>query len=313
MMAKKKFYAVRVGRKPGVYLTWDDCKKQTDGYGGAQYKSFPTRAEADDFVAGKASTAKPKRTTTRTASTAMTTGPVDITVYTDGGNRNTGNVQGGQVKPTDKSAWAYQIEWGQQTLTGTSGEWGATNNRMEVMALIQALDRLTQLNQTDAKILVVTDSKYVLNPIQQHWLAGWQKRGWRRASGELVNAELWKVVAAQLQNFPHLDFKWVKGHANTSGNNLVDGLLNQTMDQMKPGQPIPDHHTTAAMPDRTSQAATVDLVKGHSTRPKSTATEKQAPVSAAPTPKKRPVSKQQTEHSVSAMESIVSDWKNDLS
>jgi len=310
-MAKKKFYAVRVGRKPGVYLTWDDCKKQTDGYGGAQYKSFPTRAEAEAFIAGKASPAKPKRSTTSTASPTVTTGKVDITVYTDGGNRNTGNVQGGQVKATDKSAWAYQIEFGTQTLTGTSGEWGATNNRMEVMALIQALDRLTQLDQTEAKILVVTDSKYVLNPIQQHWLAGWKKRGWRRSSGELVNAELWKVVDAQLQNFPHLDFKWVKGHANTSGNNLVDGLLNQTMDQMKPGQPIPTQHATAAVPKRAARSEQVDLLQGHSAKPKAKTTKAPAPTEPAPKPK--PVSKQQTAHSVSAMESIVSDWKNGLS
>lgn len=49
-MAKKKFYAVKTGKTPGVYLTWDDCKAQVDGFSGAVYKSFPTREEAETFA-----------------------------------------------------------------------------------------------------------------------------------------------------------------------------------------------------------------------------------------------------------------------
>lgn len=51
-MAKKKYYAVKKGKTPGIYLTWNDCKAQTDGYSGAIYKSFPTREEAENFVRG---------------------------------------------------------------------------------------------------------------------------------------------------------------------------------------------------------------------------------------------------------------------
>lgn len=49
-MAKKKYYGVKVGKTPGVYLTWEQCKSQVDGYSGAVYKSFPTLAEAEEFV-----------------------------------------------------------------------------------------------------------------------------------------------------------------------------------------------------------------------------------------------------------------------
>lgn len=49
-MAKKKYYGVKVGKTPGVYLTWEKCKSQVDGYSGAVYKSFPTLAEAEEFV-----------------------------------------------------------------------------------------------------------------------------------------------------------------------------------------------------------------------------------------------------------------------
>ena len=49
-MAKKKYYGVKVGKTPGVYLTWEECKNQVDGYSGAMYKSFPTLAEAEEFA-----------------------------------------------------------------------------------------------------------------------------------------------------------------------------------------------------------------------------------------------------------------------
>ena len=53
-MAKKKYYAVQKGRVPGVYLTWDECKKQVDGFSGAAFKSFSTMEEARQFVKGAA-------------------------------------------------------------------------------------------------------------------------------------------------------------------------------------------------------------------------------------------------------------------
>ncbi|MFC6182108.1 ribonuclease H family protein [Lactiplantibacillus daowaiensis] len=318
-MAKTKFYAVRKGYHPGIYTTWADCQKQTNGYGGAQFKSFTTRSEAEVFMQGHATASKPAK---KAAQTSVPVGKADITVYTDGGNRNTGNVQGGQVKTTDKSAWAYQIELPDQTLTGTSGEWGATNNRMEVMALIQALDRLTILDKTEANILVITDSKYVLNPIQQHWLSGWRKRGWRRSNGELINAELWKIVDQQLKNFSHLDFHWVKGHATTNGNVTVDHLLNQTMDQMTPGKPIPEHHATAKTPTRAPKTAQGDLFKAAPVTTTKVTAKPKTPLQSATTPApksatpKQPdpaghlANDQQKAHSISAMESIVNDWKN---
>ena len=49
-MAKKKYYAVKKGKTPGIYLTWNDCKAQTDGYSGAIYKSFQSAEEAENFV-----------------------------------------------------------------------------------------------------------------------------------------------------------------------------------------------------------------------------------------------------------------------
>lgn len=61
--------------------------------------------------------------------------------YTDGGTRNTGVYKGGHVKKTDKAAWAYLIEWDDQKVHGSGGEYGATNNKMEQTALINALKK----------------------------------------------------------------------------------------------------------------------------------------------------------------------------
>ena len=49
-MAKKKYYAVKVGKTPGIYLTWEDCKSQVEGVSGAVYKSFPTLLEAEEYI-----------------------------------------------------------------------------------------------------------------------------------------------------------------------------------------------------------------------------------------------------------------------
>jgi len=59
-MAKQKYYAVRAGKTPGIYLTWDDCRKQVHGVAGAQYKSFPTAEEAAAYLKGSDMTASPE-------------------------------------------------------------------------------------------------------------------------------------------------------------------------------------------------------------------------------------------------------------
>lgn len=64
-MAKKKFYGVKSGVTPGVYEDWDSCKKQVDGFSGAEYKSFPTRKDAEAFVNGEKTTQEPKAQETK--------------------------------------------------------------------------------------------------------------------------------------------------------------------------------------------------------------------------------------------------------
>ncbi|WP_125544670.1 ribonuclease H family protein [Levilactobacillus lindianensis] len=230
----QKYYAVRKGKKPGIYRTWPETQRQVNGFSGAQYKSFGTAAEAQAFMTGQA---EAKSTTKRRQATPTSAAPIDadITVYTDGGSRNTGNVAGGHVRAEDKAAWAYRIELPDRVEKGSDGEFGATNNRMEIMAFQNALQHLVDLGVTDQKICFVLDSRYVLNAVTQGWLAGWKRRGWKRSAGPLANAELWQEVDRLLPQFAHLSYQWTKGHATNQGNVFVDHLLNETMDRMSAG------------------------------------------------------------------------------
>ncbi|PAK68674.1 ribonuclease H, partial [Staphylococcus haemolyticus] len=73
-------------------------------------------------------------------------------VYTDGGSRNHGNVKDGHVKASDKAAWAFLIKDGHQKHSRSGGEFGATNNRMEIMALLEALKYLKSHNMQNEQI-----------------------------------------------------------------------------------------------------------------------------------------------------------------
>lgn len=228
-----KYYAVRKGQHPGIYTSWPEAQKEVSGFSGAEFKGFNIEAEAREFMGEKP--------VVHTASGDLIIG------YTDGGTRNSGNVKGGHVKTTDPAAWAYRLELPDKVLSDSAGEWGATNNRMEIMAFIKALEALIEEHQQKADITLVLDSKYVLDAINKGWLKGWQRRGWRRSGGELMNVELWQQVSRLLPQFPNLSLVWTKGHADNQGNIFVDSLLNKTMDAMvKAGRPIgkPTHVDT---------------------------------------------------------------------
>ncbi len=265
-----KFYAVKKGRKPGVYRTWEDARKQVEGYSGAEYKSFPKITDATEYLAWDRETVhqvfqkdedslqkaiakiqKESRKIKQNPATSTSvpkpkalnrvnkSNPSDFfaTIYTDGGTRNTGNFKGGHVRATDKAAWAYLIEWqedGQQKSTyDSNGEFGATNNKMELTALIEALKKLLELGFNEKPLLFVLDSQYVLNPITKGWLENWKKRGWTKSTkGAIANLECWQELDQLLDKFSQAKFEWTRGHAQNRGNEFVDHTLNKFMDQM---------------------------------------------------------------------------------
>ncbi len=109
------------------------------------------------------------------------------------------------------------------------GEAQTTNNRMELLAAIHALETL----ERETEITIVTDSNYVKNGITA-WIFGWKKNGWKNAAKKPVkNAELWQRLDAA--NARHkVTWEWVKGHAGHPENERADALARAGMAPFKP-------------------------------------------------------------------------------
>ena len=107
------------------------------------------------------------------------------------------------------------------------GELSTTNNRMELMAVIQALSALKR----PCEVTLFLDSQYVLKGITE-WLPGWKAKGWRTASKQPVkNVELWQQLDALVQQGGHrIDWRWVRGHNGDPGNERADALANRGVD-----------------------------------------------------------------------------------
>lgn len=118
--------------------------------------------------------------------------------------------------------------WGALLVSGANekelfgGEPLTTNNRMELLAVIRALEALNR----PCRIVLHTDSQYVQKGISE-WIQGWKARGWKTAAKAPVkNADLWQQLDAARQ--PHqIEWRWVKGHAGHAGNERADQLANR--------------------------------------------------------------------------------------
>jgi ribonuclease HI len=141
-----------------------------------------------------------------------------VVIYTDGACR--GNPGPG--------GWGALMLYADHKKTLLGAEDHTTNNRMELMAAIQALASLRET----CKIDLYTDSQYVQKGISE-WLDGWKKRQWKKADKKLVkNADLWQLLDKEASRH-QIKWHWVKGHSGHPENDLVDSLANQAIDELK--------------------------------------------------------------------------------
>ncbi len=102
----------------------------------------------------------------------------------------------------------------------SGGEAQTTNNRMELLAVITALEALKE----SCTVRVVSDSKYVVDAIEKGWLDTWQKNGWKKADRKpVLNVELWQRLLPQL-NRHQVVFEWIRGHAGHPYNERCDAI-----------------------------------------------------------------------------------------
>jgi ribonuclease HI len=105
------------------------------------------------------------------------------------------------------------------------GEEESTNNRMELTAVIRALEAITR----DRPLRITTDSKYVKDGITK-WIHNWKKNGWRTAARKPVkNSDLWKELDLLVQRYD-IEWAWIKGHSGHRENEIADELANRGMD-----------------------------------------------------------------------------------
>ncbi|MFW5432127.1 MAG: ribonuclease HI [Methylophilaceae bacterium] len=139
-----------------------------------------------------------------------------VEIYTDGACRGNPGVGG----------WGAWLKHNGNEKSIFGGEEATTNNRMELTAVIRALEALKRPSQ----VKLYTDSSYVQKGMTE-WLAGWKAKSWRTASKKAVkNDDLWKLLDA-LASKHQVEWLWVKGHAGNDGNERADALANAGVDQ----------------------------------------------------------------------------------
>ena len=151
-----------------------------------------------------------------------------VVIYTDGACK--GNPGPG--------GWGALLSAGDTTKEIFGGEMGTTNNRMEIMAVIQALSALKK----PCHVILYLDSEYVRKGITE-WIHGWKARGWRTAAKAPVkNVDLWQRLDALVETAGHqIDWRWVRGHAGDPGNERADALANKGVDAALRGARTASH------------------------------------------------------------------------
>ena len=212
---KKKYYAVLRGCRPGIYSAWygpGGAEQQVRGFAGAVFKGFATLEEAKRWLEGPAARTgiRPKREKTDPIPHAAAASPGEIVIYTDGGCvGNPGPGGYGAIILDGKGR--HEIAGGFRL---------TTNNRMELMACIAALETL----RGPANVALYSDSRYVVNGIGKGWARKWRANGWMRTKSEAArNCDLWARLL-DLCDRHRVRFVWVHGHAGNRENERCDEL-----------------------------------------------------------------------------------------
>ncbi len=137
-----------------------------------------------------------------------------VYIYTDGACR--GNPGPG--------GWGAVLVWGEHEREMSGGDAETTNNRMELLAAIHALEALKE----PCEVTLTSDSKYLIDPYREGWIHGWRARGWSKVK----NPDLWQRLD-RLMQMHQVSFVWVKGHDGHPYNERCDGLATAAADAIK--------------------------------------------------------------------------------
>jgi len=140
-----------------------------------------------------------------------------VHLFTDGACRGNPGLGG----------WGVVLRFGEHEKSLYGGEPDTTNNRMELMAAIKGLEALKE----SCQVTLTTDSKYVMQGIQD-WIPKWKQNGWKTAAKAPVkNQDLWQTLDSEVQRHT-IQWEWVKGHSGHRENELADQLANRGIDEL---------------------------------------------------------------------------------
>ena len=204
-----KYYVISTSKSGhgAVFTNAKEAKEYQKNHEGSAYQVFDTMPPKIPPIGETQE--KPEATSKKSLSG-------EIVVYTDGsalGNPGPGG-------------YGVVIIFGSGEIEEYSqGYKHTTNNRMEMMAVMTALETLKDFK--NAPITIHSDSQYTLNGITKGWAIGWRKRGWKKADGKpALNSDLWAAMLDLLDHFSKLKFQWVRGHAGNALNERADDLAN---------------------------------------------------------------------------------------
>ena len=141
-----------------------------------------------------------------------------VELFTDGACKGNPGVGG----------WGALLRFGETEKRMYGGEAETTNNRMEMMAVICALEALTE----PCNVTITTDSKYVLQGMTE-WLENWKQRNWQTAAKKpVLNVDLWKRLDKAASEHK-IQWHWVKGHSGHRENEIADELANQGIEELR--------------------------------------------------------------------------------
>lgn len=207
-----KYYAVAVGRTPGIYTTWDEAKKMVDKFPGAKFKSFATREEAQEFITPRAAATDLIDETSDDVITKTRIGKEKLPsdrkiVYTDGS--------------CVKSVGGYGIVILGDDIITYSG-WvpfePCTNQKAELYAILKTLELI------DGPLLIRTDSEYSIKSITL-WSKAWMTNDWKRSDGQPVENR--PLIEAIINLNRDVVFEHVYGHKGNKYNEMADKLANE--------------------------------------------------------------------------------------
>ena len=215
-MAKKKFYAVKQGRKTGMFLTWDDCKKQVMGYPGAIYKSFGTREEAEAYLGVTG------------AQTGQKDKEAGITRSVSSGNNKSENTENAVEIYVDGSYHAATKEFSYGMVVLVDGKEEKFSQKMTDPELAQMRNVAGEIKGSEAAMQYALDHKIPSIIIYHDYqgIASWCNGDWKaNKPGTIAYRDFYQKAKEKV----HIEFRKVKGHSNDKYNDMVDELAKEAL------------------------------------------------------------------------------------